>query len=261
VAIPVPEIAIRAAETQALLRGYEPLQSAGPTVSMVEKELPEAGTLVGEEARETIGLLREQPTLETLEAQQEIWGNRKVLATTWLSALTQRATRIHGALTNLAELQQTWTVTQDAALAAQAPTPTLAQIANVLAEIETVRKSLQPQLAATLELQGRAAELSARCESMLAEIDRAQRRTMGGLLRRDAPPIWTADFWRRVGMAGVHRVRDAAIAWWEEFGKYASNPANGLKVHVVAFLVLAVLERARRSPPRCSTGRSPPRCF
>ena len=62
--------------------------------------------------------------------------------TTWLDALTQRVTHLQEALTRLADQQQTWTQTQDAARAAKAPESMLRQIAGVLAAIESAQKAL-----------------------------------------------------------------------------------------------------------------------
>ena len=61
-------------EVEALLRADRALQASTPAISMIEKQLPEASALIGLELERTLSLLREQPTLETLEMEQEALG-------------------------------------------------------------------------------------------------------------------------------------------------------------------------------------------
>ena len=193
--------------------------------------------------------------------------------TTWLRALTQRATQLQEGLTRLADEQRTWTQAQDAARAAKAPGSILDQIAGVLAAIESAQKALLAQRATVLDLQGRVAQGVSRCETALAQIDRAQKQVLEGLLVRDHPPLWSGELWG-AWPEDFRRVRDNAAGWWEGVTLFLGNPAEGAAPTAVLFLVVAVLlwavrrwerrgrppKRLRRSGPRCSIVRSPPRC-
>jgi potassium efflux system protein len=244
--IPLAEVASRAMEVEALLRAYRTLQVSTPTTSMIGRQLPEASALIGLELERTLSLLREQPTLETLTVEQEAWARRRLLPTTWLDELTRRVTHLQEALTRLADQQQTWTQTQNAARAAQAPEPVLGQIAGVLAAIEAARMPLQAERAVALELQSRVAREVARCQTALAQVAEAQSQAVGGLLEPESPPIWNAQWWTGARTGDVRNVREVAADWWRRLIQHLRDPATGLKAHAALFVVLAALLWAAR---------------
>jgi len=242
--IPLAEVASRATEVEALLRTYRALLASTPAISMIEKRLPGLSSFLGLELERTQSLLRQQTTLERLEVTQEAWARRQLLTTTWLDPLTRRATDLQEALTRLADQRHTWTQTQDAARAAKAPEPILAQIAGVLTAIEAAQTPLQTERAAALDLQSRIAREVARCQAALAQIGEAQRQAVGGLLERDRPAIWSAQWW--VGALDFRNIRGNAIEWWWELVRNLLDPANGLTAHAGFFVVLAALLWAAR---------------
>lgn len=213
---------------------------------MIEQQLPEASALIGLELERTLSLLREQPTLETLGVEQEARARRQLLTTTWLDALTRRVTHLQEALTRLADQHQTWTQTQDAARAAQAPEPVLGHIAGVLAAIEAAQTPLQAQHAVALELQSRVAREVARCQTALAQVAEAQSQAVGGLLEPQRPPIWNAQWWMGARTVDVRNVREIAADWWRRMIQHLRDPATGLKAHAALFVVLAALLWAAR---------------
>ena len=244
--IPLAEVASRATEVEALLRAYQTLHAFTPTISLVEKRLPEVSAFISQELERTLSLLREQPPLATLEAMQELWERRQLLTTTWLDALTRRVTDLQEALTRLADHHQTWTQTQDAARAAKAPEPVLRQIAGVLAAIEAAQPPLQAQRTVALELQGRVAREVARCQTALAQVAEAQRHAVGGLLEPQRPPIWNAQWWVGARTQDFRDVRAIGADWWLRMIRDLRDPANGLKAHAAFFVLLAALLWAAR---------------
>ena len=240
-AIPLADVASRATEVEALLRTFEALRDPEPQ----DRRDPEPASRGKRSSsswssRGRCGVLRNQPTLEWLEGGQELWVQWQGTMTTWLHALTQRATQLQDGLTRLADEQRTWTQAQDAARAANAPGSILEQIAGVLAAIESAQKALLGQRATVLDLQGRVAQGVSRCETALAQIDRAQKQVLEGLLVRDHPPLWSRQMWG-AWPEDFHRVRDNATGWWEGITLFLRNPAEGAAPTAVLFLVLAVL--------------------
>lgn len=75
------------------------------------------------ELKSTTTILKGQPALETLQAQEAIWHERHLQLTTWLNVLTDRATKLQVALSQLKKLQEIWSRTRDTAEAAKAPDP------------------------------------------------------------------------------------------------------------------------------------------
>ena len=91
----------------------------------------------------TAQLLQQQPTLDSIERQQLLWQQRQIVATNWLSALTERATLLQGVLNRLGELNQKWTATRAAVPAANAPEPILRQIDDTLTAIAAARTQME----------------------------------------------------------------------------------------------------------------------
>jgi hypothetical protein len=152
-AIPVAEVATRAAEVASLLREITTRLAPSPEIDTIEKNLPGLHKLIDLELAAAKSILQGQPSLDMLQAQQQLWQQRQVQTTAWLTALTQRATRIEEALGRLAGLRKTWLETREAAFAAPAPTPILGQIETALASIDATEKLLVAQRTAVLDLQ------------------------------------------------------------------------------------------------------------
>ena len=244
--IPLAQVASRATEVEALLRAYQVLHAFTPTISLVEKRLPEVNVFLSQELEQTLNLLREQPPLATLEAMQERWESRQLLTITWLDALTRRVTDLQEALTRLEDQHQMWTQTQDAARAANAPEPVLQQIAGVLAGIEAAQTPLRDQRVVALELQSRVAREVARCQTALAKVAAAQRQAVGGLLEPGRRPIWNVQWWVGARTQDFRNVRAIAADWWLRTVQFLRDPANGLKAHAALFVLLAALLWAAR---------------
>ena len=245
-AIPLAEVASRAMEVDALLRSYRTLQASTSATAMIEQQLPQASALIGRELERTLSLLREQPALETLGVEQEVWARRRLLTTTWLDALTRRVTHLQEALTRLTDQRQTWTRTQDAARAEQAPEPVLGEIAGVLAAIEAARTPLDAQRAGALELQSRVAREVARCQAVSAQVAEAQSHAVEGLLEPQRPPIWNAQWWLGARTVHVRTAREVTADWWGRIIQHLRDPATGLRMHAALFVVLAALLWAAR---------------
>jgi len=243
--IPLAEVASRATEVEALLRTFEALEAPSRKIAAIQSQLPAESARLELELQRTLSILRGHPTLEWLEGGQELWVQWQRPMTTWLHGLTQRATQLQEGLTRLADEQQTWTQTQDAARAAKAPGSILQQIAGVLAAIEQAQKALLAQRATVLDLQSRVAHGVSRCQTALAQIDEAQKQVLEGLLVRDHPPLWSGELWGAWPEV-FRRVRDNAADWWVGITLSLRNPAEGLAPAVVLFLVLAVLLWAAR---------------
>jgi small-conductance mechanosensitive channel len=243
--IPLAEVASRATGVEALLRTFEALGARSRKIEAVQSQLPAEGARLGRESERVLRLLREHLTLQRLEQHQEIWEQWQRQMTTWLTVITQRATQLEEGLTRLADEQHRWTQTQDAARAAKAPGSILQQITGVLAAIEQVQKALVAQRATVLDLQSRAAQEVALCQTVLAQIAEAQKQALEGLLVRDHPPLWSGELWG-AWPEDFRRVPDMAADWWAGITLSLRDPAEGLAAMVVLFLVLALLLWAAR---------------
>src|SRR5262245_46232479 len=126
--IPLPDVAVHAAQTTELLRRLSEAASPGPDIEAIRRHLPELRERIDGELAVAKGILEHQPTLDLLQSQQQLWQQRQAESAAWLATLTRRATLVQDTLARLADLRQRWHHTHDAAQAASAPPSMLAQI-------------------------------------------------------------------------------------------------------------------------------------
>ena len=245
--IPVAEIATRAAQVPNVIRALVAQIAPNAEIDTIRERLPELRQQMDLELMGAETILRSVPTLDMIQTQQQLWHQRELRANQWLTLLTHRATLLQNALTRLAELETTWSETRKAALAAKAPEPIIAQIDGVLAAVKAAEGPLTTQRTAVLDLQTLVAEQVARSESIQARFREAQQRAVGGILTRDAPPLWDATGWIGAREAFSERLTET-IGGWGEIKSYLRDPSKGLPIHAGIFVVLlAVFWAARRS--------------
>ena len=215
-------------------------------IEAIRKHLDELRAQIDLDLPGMVRILRDQPTLDVLQAQQQTWQRRELLSTAWLNVLTQRATLLQDALNRLAEIRETWRRTRDEAKASRAPGPILLQIDGVLTAIDAAEAPLRAQRTAVLDLQSAVAPEVARSQATLAQFNEAQQRAMGGILAQDSPPIWDAQVWAQARTVLPARLREVAASRWEDIVRYANDPSRRTPLHVAVVVVLAVLLVAAR---------------
>ena len=95
-AIPVPEIATRATEVSNLLRALNTRLASSSRIDTIQKLLPEVSERIDRKLTEGIDILEEQPTLEILQAEEQLWKGIEAQTAGWLKVLTERAVRAQG---------------------------------------------------------------------------------------------------------------------------------------------------------------------
>ncbi len=244
--IPVEEVATQATAVGNLIRGFATNLAPGSEIETIRKFLPQVSVDIALELKSTANILKEQPALETLQAQEQIWQQRQSQLTVWLNLLTDRATKQQVALTQLKKLQDTWARTRDAEESAKAPPPVLRQIDATLAAIAAAQQPHQAQRDEVLNLQTQIAEQVAGCNRALAQIAELQQMTVGGIFTRENPPIWNADLWFRAKVL-QDRLPEIAASYWRDILLYVRDPSRHMPWHVGIFIALSlVLLAARR---------------
>jgi potassium-dependent mechanosensitive channel len=245
-ALPVAEIAPRAAEASNILRTLESQLTPSPALETIRKELPQFNDHVNQLLEGTSEILQEQPPLATLQAQRQIWEAMRLHANDWLKALTDRAVQLRDGLNRLAGLQETWMKTDESARTANAPDAILEQSGGVLAAITKAQQGFQAQRSNILDLQNRVAEALGRCSNVVAQIGLAQKEAVGGILVRDGLPIWSPHLWVQAQSSRYFRFRATIGNCREDIQQYLSNPSAGMRLHVGIFLGLMLLLWAAR---------------
>ena len=252
-AIPVAEVATRAAQVPNLLRTVTEPLAAGAEIELIRKRLPELHKQIDLELAAASTILSAEPTLDMIQAQQQLWQQRLLQTNEWLSLLTQRASLLQAALSRLADVKKTWHQTWEASKAASAPGPVLAQIEAALAAIDAAATTLAAERTAVLDLQSVVAQEVGRSSTVLAQFTQAQQRAMGGILERDSPPLWAVEGWTRARGDLPERIREIAVVRWNDYIRYVRVPARGMPLHIVIFAMLsAVFCAARRGWRRWS---------
>ena len=89
--IPVAEIATQATEVSNLLRGFATNLAPGSAVETIRKNLPQVSANNDLELASSTKILKEQPSLETLQAQEQLWEQMQQQLTAWLKVLSDGA--------------------------------------------------------------------------------------------------------------------------------------------------------------------------
>jgi potassium efflux system protein len=244
--IPTAEVATRATEASNLLNTFQSVVAPTPQIDKIQKELPAISREIELGFWETKGVLQEQPTLAMLQREQQLWEKRQIELTRWLNILTKRAAQLQGALGQLSDLEKLWNQTRMDAEATKAPGPILQQIDSTLTEVRAVQTPLQAQRTALLDLQSRVAQEVERCGTVLAEIREVQEKAVGGLLKRDTLPIWSAELWARGRAEGPARLRETAAKQWVDFQQYIQDSSKGMPLHLGLFVLLVIVLYAMR---------------
>jgi potassium-dependent mechanosensitive channel len=239
--IPVAEIATQATQVGNLIRGFATNIPAGSEIETIRKFLPQVSTDIGLELKSTVNILKETPSLETLQAQEQIWQQRQSQLTAWLNVLTERAIKLQNGLNLLKTQQDRWTRTRDAEQSSNVPAPILAQIDATIAAIEAGQTPLQAQRNDLLDLQSKIAQEITRCGSALAQIAQVQESVVGGILSRDGSNIWNPDLWARAKAAFDSRVPKIIATYRADFRSYISDPAMRMPLHLGLLIVLSLV--------------------
>ena len=88
-AIPVAQVATRAAEVSAVLRELASRFRPSFEIEAIRKALPGLRHLIDLEAAAATSVLQGEPSLDMLQAQQVLWQEREMQSTRWLTALTE----------------------------------------------------------------------------------------------------------------------------------------------------------------------------
>jgi potassium efflux system protein len=238
--IPVAEIATQATEVSNLLRGFATSLASSSAVESIRKYLPEVSANIDLELDSATDIFKEQPSLETLQAQEQLWQQKQQQLTAWLNLLTGQATKLDNALRLLKTQQDRWSKTR-AVESSNVPALILSQIDATLAAIEEGQTRLHSQRNDLLDLQSKIAQQVARCGTALAQIAQIQESIVGGILSRDGSNIWDPDLWVRAKASFHARAPKIIAAYRADFRRYLTDPSLRMPLHLGLFIVLSLV--------------------
>src|SRR4029434_3006902 len=168
--IPVAEIATQATQVGNLIRGFATNIPDGSEIKTIRKCLPQVSADIDLELKSTANILKETPSLETLQAQEQIWQQKQSQLTAWLNVTTDAPTKLQNALNVLKTQQDRGTRTRDAEQSSNVPAPILSQIDETIAAIGAGQTALHGQRSDLLALKSKIAQEVPRCGSALGKI-------------------------------------------------------------------------------------------
>ena len=248
--IPVPEVARRADEVMALLRGLDLLAAPSPEVEAIGQRLPEMSARLTERLDGTRRMLESQPPLGTLDVLGDALRAARLELTGWIEILTRRATQLERDLARLTSVRATWTRARADARESRAPAPVIERIDSVLTLVSAARERLEARRVAILVLQDRVAREVTRCEDGLAAVADARRQAAGQLWARDTPPIWSAELRPRGGPEPRERLRVALDTGRAQLGQFVRDRTGRMLGQLALFLALAPLLAMARGRAR-----------
>jgi potassium efflux system protein len=249
-AIAPEEVAARSEEVTNLLNTFSEKLAFSPEIEKIQKALPSISRQIDLDADETAAILIAQPPLSILEVQRALWQRRHLQVSTWLTLLTQRAVELQVALDRLSQMRATWDQTFDAAQVGQVPGVVLQQIEATLDSIKVAQPPLKTWEETMLGLQADLAAKQARCDDMLAQILRSRNSAVQGILLRESLPVWSHELWSRMRAVLPHNLQNIARGLRANVREYMRDPARGMPLHAVLFLVLTMATCAARRKKR-----------
>ncbi len=249
-AIAPEEVAARSEEVANLLISFSEKLAFNPEIEKIQKALPAISRQIDLDAVESAATLMAQPPLSILEVQRALWQRRHLKVSTWLTLLTQQAVALQVALDRLSQMRATWAQTLAAAKAGQVPGVVLRQIEATLDSIKVAQPPLKTWEETMLGLQADLAAKQARCDDMLAQILKARKSAVQGILVRESLPVWSHEVWARMRTVLPDNLRNIARDLQTNVREYVRDPSRGMPLHAALLLVLTMATCAARRKKR-----------
>jgi len=246
-AIAVPEIVERAEGATAELRAVE--RELARTVAVLELEATYPAERRRGDAlrREAAAMLERELPAPVLDDLAAPWVPIRSGFAQWARTLTQDATAIESAVGRLDQARTVWEATRAEAEALDVPAEILRRIDTVLSQVAATRTRVGERRDLILVMQERVGSELERIDQLMAHIDAARRRSVGGLFERTGEPLLALtgeiEPWPQVWS----RIRAAALFDLPKQRDLARDLGAGRGRWLALFLLLAVLlARLRR---------------
>lgn len=246
--IPVPEIARRAEQATASLRGITARATAEAEVIRIAEQLPETARRLERlrdvtDVEEFAGLSRSR-----LSSMRQEWERYRSQLDGWQERLERRLRVLLAASDTLERQRGIWERTrEEAAARGELPVAVDQRIRGVLNEIASVEERLRERINAILTLQNRIADEEVDVTEVLARLERAQQEARQQLLAPDSPPIWRALATREAEFPLIRRLVDSTRSGGASLSLFLRDYQSRILLQVLLFLILiAVMYNLRR---------------
>jgi potassium-dependent mechanosensitive channel len=254
-AIPLPQIADRAEQLEALLREVSDQLSPPAELAEADRAAKARSEEISQRAQQVDNLLTGMPNTVELRDEELYWSSLRQQYTAQRKLLTARAAGLQDQIRLLDGQQMQWQATWDQTHETEGIEAVVDRIRHELEAIRTVRSQAQEQLNLVLTLQNQVSQQDQQISAVIARIDASQERLRGRLIERDSHPLWEAREARKLDQPMATLIRRSANREFTSAGDFL-RAKSGRVVVVVVLYVLGLL--AAFHLKRYSSGGSRP---
>ena len=159
--IPATDIVDSALKASILIQDIRNKVAPSQEFKNSQKDISDVSARFATEQQSTMKLLQADPTLERLQTEGVLWQENKKEMDKLLRVISDREDKLQAAMTQLSDLQKSWSQTLDLMKSEQAEKSIIQNINEVIFSIETEQKNFQNEQNAIFYLQRQVAGMSA----------------------------------------------------------------------------------------------------
>jgi potassium-dependent mechanosensitive channel len=253
-AIPLPQIADRAEQLEALLREISDQLTPPAELAEADRAAKARSEEINQRAQQVENLLAGMPNSVEVRDEQLYWSSLRQQYTAQRKLLTARAASLQDQIRLLDAQQVQWQATWDEIHKTEGIEAVVERIRGELEAIRTTRSQAQEQLNLVLTLQNEVSQQDQQISTVIARIDEAQERLRGRLLERDSHPLWETREARKFDQPMTTLIRRSANREFTSAGDFLRAKA-GRAVVVVVLYVLGLLAAFQLKRYACTATR------
>ncbi len=254
VAIPVVQIAERAAFTDSQVRAIRARLGTDDATARITQNLPGMAAQIDQLEHDSVAQLAAGLTPQALDDLRRQWLLIKDQLTSWTQAIGTRTDAVEQDSARLSELDQAWATTAAGARENEFPAALREPIRIAQASIRDTLTALRAQRDTLLALLGRISGLQTQVSEALSQLGFSEEQMRRGLLSADAPPLWMMQPERAriepIGTfvrTGLNRNRSLAQAFLQQQSRVLV--LHGIVLVLLLLTTIPLSRRVRDSEP------------
>lgn len=188
--IPLPEIADRAEEVDALLLEFGEQLAPSPEQVAADASIQEQGEEIAQRARELEALLASSPSPLELQGEERYWRTLREQYTSLRKPLTARAAKLQDQIRVLDGKKTQWQATLDQVRTTQGIEAVTDRVKRTLQEIGRTQRQIQTELSRVLNLQTLVSQQDVKISGALGRLSEIRTHLRNRVFERDGPPLW-----------------------------------------------------------------------
>jgi potassium-dependent mechanosensitive channel len=222
--IPLPEIADRAEELDALLLDFAKVLSPSSEQVAADTSIQEQAEEISQRARDLDALLASTPSPLELQEEERYWRTLREQYTSFRKLLTSRAAKLQDQVTVLDGKKTQWQATLAQVKTTEGIEAVSARVDRALQEVERNQRQVQTELNRVLNLQTMVSQQDVKISAALGKLSEIRTRLRSRVFERDGPPLWKTQelaFAEDSLVSIAHRSANRGLTAIKEFLRYA----------------------------------------